>query len=63
MSHLVAAFQLDDFLADFVLENMMDHPLCVEVGKLNWECFEGVAFRDVVLDACLELVVCKSLAA
>jgi hypothetical protein len=63
MLDLVTSLQQQDFFANLVLEDVVEHPFGVEVRELNWECFERMAFWDIVLDASLKLFVCESLSA
>jgi len=61
VSHLVSTPQHYDILADFVLKNVVDHPLGVKVSELNWKRLKRVALRHIVLDRRLKLFICKRL--
>ena len=49
----------ENFDTDFVLVDVRDHAIGLKMSELNWECFECVAFRYIVLDTMLELFSCK----
>jgi hypothetical protein len=55
VAHLVSLGQ-EHFLSNFVAVNVLYHPVGVEVSELNWEGFEGVAFRNVILYSLLEFL-------
>ena len=57
MFNLVGAFDQNDIFTNFVIKNMMDHPLDIVVSKLNWECLKRVTFWNMIFDTSLELVV------
>jgi hypothetical protein len=40
---------------------VVHHALAVKVGELDGEGLEGVAIGHVVLNGCLEFVICESL--
>ena len=45
----------DDIFTRLVTVDVSDDPVAVTMSELNGECFEGVAFRNVILDSVLEL--------
>ena len=63
MTYLVATFYHDDFFANFVAENVVNYSFGIVMGELDWESFESMTLWNVVLDACLEFIICESLAA
>lgn len=49
----------ENFDTNFVLVDVRDHAISLKMSELNWECFECVAFRYIVLDTMLELFSCE----
>ena len=63
MPYLIAALQQEDVLPVLVLVDVVYHSFGLEVGELDWEGLEGVAFRHVVFDGGLEFFVSEGLTA
>ena len=61
MSNLIASFDHYDFLSNFVAENVVDDPVCIEMSELYWECFECVAFWYIIFDTCLKFIIGEGL--
>jgi len=55
----LVASRHEDLDANLVLVDVGDHPICLEMSELNWEGFECVTFRHIVLDAVLEFLGCE----
>jgi hypothetical protein len=59
MLDLIRSLEHDNLFANLILENMVNHLLCIKMFELNWEGLERVTFWNIVFDTCLELIVCE----